>query len=364
MNVYGWDRDLETGGFDTEKSIKPINIYTGKRIISAKETSKAVFEGNLDASEKVITEIVEPGTSPATNFASPISVSGNNMDFLRKVEKSEAEVFNVPYTVYDKLGNDYTITLTFVKNEIGTDSVTGKPITQWFWYALPDDTRQGILNHEYNQEKGLNPTDPGAKVPDIDPATITPAQGIITFDEAGKPIDVEPDSVLLPDNKLSTDITVTPNAGTDAFDITLDFSNLTQFKADGSVKATDVNGYGPGKLVTFNIGTDGIITGIYSNGQQQALGMIALAFFENPAGLQKVGSNLYIPTTNSGDFKKGLKPGSEGVGTLSPGTLEMSNVDLSREFTEMITTQRGFQANSRIITTSDEMLQELVNLKR
>jgi len=73
---------------------------------------------------------------------------------------------------------------------------------------------------------------------------------------------------------------------------------------------------------------------------------------------------MFIPTTNSGDFKKGLKAGSEGVGMLNPGTLEMSNVDLSKEFTDMIVTQRGFQANSRIITTSDEMLQELVNLKR
>jgi len=73
---------------------------------------------------------------------------------------------------------------------------------------------------------------------------------------------------------------------------------------------------------------------------------------------------MYIPTSNSGEFKKGVKAGTEGVGTLSPGTLEMSNVDLSKEFTEMIITQRGFQANSRIITTSDEMLQELVNLKR
>jgi flagellar hook protein FlgE len=117
-------------------------------------------------------------------------------------------------------------------------------------------------------------------------------------------------------------------------------------------------------LVTFNIGSDGVLTGIYSNGQQQPLGLIALAGFENPAGLQKVGDNMYIPTTNSGTFKKPLKAGAEGVGTLNPGTLEMSNVDLSREFTDMIVTQRGFQANSRIITTSDEMLQELVNLKR
>ena len=92
--------------------------------------------------------------------------------------------------------------------------------------------------------------------------------------------------------------------------------------------------------------------------------MVALASFENPAGLQMTGGNMYIPTTNSGDFTKGVKAGSEGAGTISSGTLEMSNVDLSKEFTDMIITERGFQANSRIITTSDEMLQELVNLKR
>jgi flagellar hook protein FlgE len=136
------------------------------------------------------------------------------------------------------------------------------------------------------------------------------------------------------------------------------------YAAESSARPTNVDGYSTGNLVTFNIGADGILTGVYSNGQQQPLGMIALASFENPAGLQKVGDNLFIPTTNSGDGKKALKAGSNGVGMLNPGTLEMSNVDLSREFTDMIVTQRGFQANSRIITTSDEMLQELVNLKR
>ena len=92
--------------------------------------------------------------------------------------------------------------------------------------------------------------------------------------------------------------------------------------------------------------------------------MIALASFSNPSGLEKVGENLYLPTANSGDFTRGYKPGTSGVGKLSPGTLEMSNVDLAKEFTEMIVTQRGFQANSRIITASDEMLQELVNIRR
>jgi len=364
LNVYGWDVDPNTGEIDTESELVPINLYNGKRIISAKQTSKATFEGNLDSSRKVITEITDPDDS--TQKLSAITGTSNTMELLRKVERSGAGVINVPYTVYDSLGNDYTITLSFVKNEVTTDPATGKPVTTWFWYTVSDDTRQGILNHEYNVKNGLSATDPGAKVPDIDPTTVVPAQGYITFDDTGKLINVEPSSSLFPGIKLATDIRIEPdaNSGTSAFDVTLDFSSLTQYNANSSVAAISVDGYPVGELKTFSIGSDGIITGVYSNGQMRALGMIALAFFNNPAGLEKVGSNLYIPTPNSGEFEKAYKPGTGGTGTLAPSTLEMSNVDLSKEFTEMIITQRGFQANSRIITASDEMLQELVNLKR
>jgi flagellar hook protein FlgE len=321
MNVYGWQQLKEgsTTEYDTEQPLEAINIYEGKRTISAKETSKAVFEGNLDAS---LTGPVSSKSEPALfdDTAGPYTYT----DILTNVDGKET--FSVPYTIYDKLGNEYTITLTFVKNIVDDTTDPAQPTTQWFWY-----------------------TD------QVDPSTDIGAQGYVKFDENGK---------ITEGQTASMDFIPPVEAGTNQFPVTLDFSNLTQFKTDGSVKATDVNGYPPGKLVTFNIGSDGVITGVYSNGEQQSLGMVGLAFFENPAGLQKVGANLYIPTTNSGDFKKGVKPGTEGVGTLSPGTLEMSNVDLSKEFTEMITTQRGFQANSRIITTSDEMLQELVNLKR
>ena len=136
------------------------------------------------------------------------------------------------------------------------------------------------------------------------------------------------------------------------------------YASDSSVKPTQVDGYPPGTLEYFSIGSDGVITGVYSNGRQQPLGMVALAVFDNPAGLQKSGNNLFVPTTNSGDFARAYKPGTEGAGSLNPGTLEMSNVDLAQQFTEMIVTQRGFQANSRVITASDEILQELANMKR
>ena len=101
----------------------------------------------------------------------------------------------------------------------------------------------------------------------------------------------------------------------------------------------------------------------FSNNQKSALGRIGIAKFKNPAGLTKASGNLFTVTPNSGQPIFG-KPADAGFADLSPGSLEMSNVDLSKEFTTMITTQRGFQANSRIITVTDEMLQELANLKR
>ncbi|KIL44892.1 flagellar hook protein FlgE [Jeotgalibacillus soli] len=117
-----------------------------------------------------------------------------------------------------------------------------------------------------------------------------------------------------------------------------------------------------GSLESFNIGAAGEINGVYSNGQITPLGTLGLARFNNPSGLVKVGNNLFQESVNSGVANIGTA--AAGGGSISAGTLEMSNVDLSEEFTEMITAQRGFQANTRIITTSDQILEELVNLKR
>ena len=300
LNVYGWQR-LKTDGsgeFDTEVPIEPINLYSdnyrNKRIIAAKATSSAALAGNLDASMAV-------AAVPATPEAD--------------------EIFTVPMTVYDSLGNDYKVNVEFWKSAVDASGST------WTW-RIPSST-------------GYTPTD---------------ATGTIEFNA---------DGIITTGATPATPVTFTPDAstGTGAFTVQMDFSKITCFAADNSVKPQSVDGYTSGSLVTFSVGSDGILTGIYDNGQQQSLGMMAISGFENPAGLQRVGDNMYIPTTNSGDYKA-VKAGSNGVGTLNPGTLEMSNVDLSKEFTEMIITQRGFQANSRIITTSDEMLQELVSLKR
>ncbi len=141
--------------------------------------------------------------------------------------------------------------------------------------------------------------------------------------------------------------------------ITVDFSNITQYNAKTNIDPKTLNGRSPGEMQGYDIGPDGIITAYYNNGEFKLLGQVIIANFDNPAGLEKAGDNIYRQTANSGDFD-----GIGNAGIFQAGVLEMSNVDLSQQFTDMITTQRGFQANSKIISTSDEMLQELVNLKR
>ena len=145
--------------------------------------------------------------------------------------------------------------------------------------------------------------------------------------------------------------------------ITVDLSTVTGFAGVDTIKNKSQDGYAAGTLTSFQLGADGTITGTFTNSLKQTIGMIALANFNNPAGLQKVGGSLCTTSVNSGAAQIGAA-GTGGRGSLSGGTLEMSNVDLSSEFTSLIIAQRGFQANSRVITTSDEILNELINLKR
>lgn len=155
-------------------------------------------------------------------------------------------------------------------------------------------------------------------------------------------------------------------------DITIDLSECTNYdnKGTSTIGATsgDLDGLGTGRrlgdMIGVSIQKDGMIYARYDNGMTKLLGQIATAAFANASGLEKEGDNLYSATLNSGEFDGIGVDITAGGGYMSTGQLEMSNVDLSSEFTEMITTQRGFQANSRIITVSDTLLEELTNLKR
>lgn len=162
------------------------------------------------------------------------------------------------------------------------------------------------------------------------------------------------------------------NLGSQFSDITVDFSSVTMYDNNGTstVGATsgDLDGLGTGrslgKMIGISTQNNGMIYASYDNGMTKLLGQIATAAFSNVSGLEKAGDNLYKTSRNSGDFDGIGVDVTAGGGYISTSQLEMSNVDLSQEFTEMITTQRGFQANSRIITVSDSMIEELTNLKR
>ena len=155
-------------------------------------------------------------------------------------------------------------------------------------------------------------------------------------------------------------------------DITIDFSTTSMYDNNGtctiSASAGDLDGLGAGRklgdMTGISIQTDGRIYAAYDNGMTRLLGQIAVAKFANVSGLEQRGSNLYSSTNNSGEFNGVGEDITADGGSMTTGELEMSNVDLSEEFTTMITTQRGFQANSRIITVSDTLLEELTNLKR
>ena len=173
--------------------------------------------------------------------------------------------------------------------------------------------------------------------------------------------------------KAESAVLALSNLGPNFENISIDFTQVTNYNNGGSSTmgmdrgakdGTTDAGKKLGALTGVSVDTNGMIYGSYDNGNRVLLGQIAVAQFANASGLEKVGDNCYQTTLNSGEFDGiGVDITADG-GSMTTGALEMSNVDLSNEFTDMITTQRGFQANSRIITTSDTLLEELINLKR
>jgi len=163
-----------------------------------------------------------------------------------------------------------------------------------------------------------------------------------------------------PDGTISTasPVSVTLNGQT----VKLDITGITAFGGENTAEVVSSNGNAMGSLASYSISPDGTIQGVFTNGMKQPLGQIALATFNNPSGLSKVGNSEYAESVNSGQAQIGAA-GTGSRGQLAAGELEGSNVDLSQEFSNLIIAQRGFEANSKVITTSDEVLQDLVNLK-
>ncbi|NOY65763.1 MAG: flagellar hook-basal body complex protein [Nitrospirae bacterium] len=202
-----------------------------------------------------------------------------------------------------------------------------------------------------------DPTSPGELV-DAGTQNLTFGQnGELTNDNSSTAISFTFGSgILAPQNIYFNYGTGTAEGGTG-------LDGTSQYASEFAVTNLTQDGYAAGALKNINIEQNGIITGIFTNGQTRIIGQIALAKFAAPTELTKIGRNLYGESYSSGQPIVGAAS-SGGLGRVLSNTLEISNVDLAEEFIKMISAQRGFQANSRIITTTDDLLQELVNLKR
>lgn len=240
------------------------------------------------------------------------------------------------------MGAQATTSTTFEGN-LPADAAVGKVLTrQVSVYDASGQSRS--LTMQFTR------TADGWDIEGTIPGTTSTASGSISFTADG-----QIDTLTMP--------AFPADAGAGMSGITVDLSALTGFSGLETAAAASQNGQSAGSLQSFAINSDGTLIGTFSNGLKQPIGRVAMANITNPSGLEKSGSSLYRVTVNSGEAQIGF-PGTGGRGVLSGGSLEMSNVDLSQEFTNLIVAQRGFQANSRVITTSDELLQELVNLKR
>jgi len=243
-----------------------------------------------------------------------------------ETQKAEDVEASTTVTVYDSLGNKHNITLKFVK-----DATTPN---QWSWTA------------QVNGKEVIIAGGSGKIVFNSDGSIRS-----FFFDDGSSTLRIDPG-----DNSAQTlDIMIDPGK-------IGEFAGITQMEGTSSLIA-DQDGYGLGFLNTISVNEDGKILGVFSNGTVRVLAQILVATFNNPSGLLRVGDNMFDISANSGAPIID-EPGSAIQSKIMSGVLEQSNVDLAEEFTRMIIAQRGFQANARIITTSDEFLQEIVNLKR
>ncbi len=303
------------------------------------------------------------------------------------------DAYNTTVDVYDSLGDVHTLKIDFEGLPLSTDTsnpLSGKKLLTGGIAAndplnYDADGNFSASKHHYSYRKmTISDSDGKQIVPSIDTSVTPPvpsAEMYAMFNENGEIVDLVSYNVgTNPTLAASADASHVETLeidvpGASTIELPIDrsmfFANgdvtgdrvLTQNSQVSDAKAVQLEGRAAGKIYSFNISSKGEVIGIYTNGQQKVLQTIGLADFDNPGGLMKIGGNLFQETPNSGVPKYGI-PSTGSFGDLTPGALEMSNVDLAAQFTDMITTQRGFQANSRVITTSDEILQELVNLKR
>ncbi len=358
--VMGWQVDPNDPARTKQDNVTPLRIMSPESQYSEPEATTAVhFSGNIDSADTAF----DSETGKVTNF-----------------------------TFYDNLGRSYTANLKLQQVE-DTDGIKAENIYSVAIEDILNSSGESILSRK--NEDG-----------EWEASGVSFSFGGIEFsvdevdEETGKPI-FEDDEFVLLEFSASTgkfvgvgseevadeftdkeaegypfnavDFSIDTGDGGNPFKtISVDFSTLTMYAQSGTTKIEptkgDLEGYGTGRAVGNMKGVTvdnlGMIYGVYDNGTSRLLGQIVVATFANPSGLEAVGGSLFATTQNSGEFDGIGETIDSSGGKFNTGVVEMSNVDLSVEFTNMITTQRGFQANSRIITTSDTLLEELINLKR
>lgn len=303
MRVQGWMADPATGqiGRTDMGTLTDIRMVRGD-VSLARASTTSNFKGNLDAAA------------------------------------AEGTKYETAFTAYDSLGRPISITVQFEKTAGGWDWRYATPYTDPF---DPDDSATWEI-----------PTDAAS----------------LSFDTAGK-LTFDPTD---PTTYMGHITISDPDAAAADIELDIDFRAVTQAYATSTDDASGnnstaqidkIDGTKMGILQSVFIDESGVVTGRFTNGTTRVLAQIALANFNNMAGLTKVGGSTFAESPASGQAQVG-RPNTAGRGGLIPGNLEGSNVDLAAEFTNMIMTQRGFQANTKLVTTADDMLQELINLRR
>ena len=302
----------------------------------------------------------EAGGSITTDYVGSLAAAWDGTADT-PLEESDYE-YQTTALVYDSLGSTHELTIYFDKAETASSYefvVTCNP---------EEDNRTGAAGETWAGKlaHGLLKFDTGGAVSDIDVSTIDPLTGSSTaLDETDDGDLTEGYFTFSPTFITGDPMTIKLDFGANYNGNKWVSSSLTttQYASASNTVYEAANGFGAGDLENVSVDVDGIITGHYSNGQLIPLYRVALAKFQNTQGLFKEGGNLYSQTRESGAAITN-KPGTNGLGAISSSSLEQSNVDIADELVKMITTQRGFQANSKIITVTDTMLNDLINIKR
>ena len=375
--VMGWQEDPNEPGTIIKDTVTPLKIMSAENMTSEPEqTTQTYLSGVIDKNSTQLSST----TGLIVNFGIYDSLG---YSYIAKFAAKDYKVV----TPADPTTTPPTPAVTEKLPE-GQYAFEAVDLIDSNGYSLMHDASEaGYEKTGFNADGGpLEGVTDSTKVEafrkkmsvDLTGHTKATMDGYLNYDTvSGKSLDVDDNGndlkfkIIIGDSATQMD---SDHHGIDAFSnvITLQTGTSTMYdnKGTSTVKgnAGDYNGNYAGRKVGemsgVAIGQDGKITATYDNGTSKLLGQIAVANFANPSGLEKIGDNLYQSTPNSGAFDGIGEDITAGSGAMSTGVLEMSNVDLSAEFTDMITTQRGFQANSRIITVSDSMLEELTNLKR